>query len=61
MRLVIQRVLSASVSVAGIEISRIGAGLLILLGLHRDDNVKTVRKWAEKAVKVRLWPEIVAL
>ena len=38
MRAVIQRVSQAAVSVDGSEISRIGHGLLILLGVERGDD-----------------------
>jgi D-aminoacyl-tRNA deacylase len=38
MRTVIQRVLSASVSIDGRIVSEIGAGVAVLLGLHRDDT-----------------------
>ncbi len=38
MRLVIQRVKSASVSVSGRLVSSIGGGLVALVGLHEDDR-----------------------
>ena len=37
MRVVVQRVRSASVSVDGAEVSRIGRGLLVLIGLREGD------------------------
>jgi len=39
MRALVQRVCSASVSVDGVEVSRIGRGLLVLVGL-RDGDVE---------------------
>ena len=38
MRALVQRVSSASVSVDGELVSEIGAGLLVLLGVSRDDT-----------------------
>ncbi|KAL4439119.1 hypothetical protein ABPG74_008894 [Tetrahymena malaccensis] len=58
MRLIIQRVLEAGVKVNGEFISKIGPGICILLGLHRGDNAELVDKWAEKALKLKLWPEM---
>lgn len=46
----------ASVSVNGKLINQIGPGIVILLGLQNKDNLKTVKKWAEKAVKLKMWP-----
>ncbi len=39
MRLVLQRVLSASVVVDGKTISKIGKGLLCLVGIHEKDDL----------------------
>ena len=38
MKAVIQRVLSASVNISGIEIGAINQGFLILLGIEKDDS-----------------------
>ncbi|EGR31022.1 hypothetical protein IMG5_119340 [Ichthyophthirius multifiliis] len=57
MRLIIQRVLSAGVKVDGEFISQIGPGICILLGLHKGDSLKHVDKWAEKVLKLKLWPQ----
>lgn len=58
MRLVIQRVLESSVSVDGKEISRIGKGILVLLGITQGDNPELVKKYVAKLLKLRIWPEI---
>lgn len=58
MRIIIQRVIEASVSVGGKEISRIGKGLLVLLGITHKDDVKLAEKMAKKLLRIRLWDEI---
>mmetsp|Transcript_10316 Transcript_10316/g.14151 ORF Transcript_10316/g.14151 Transcript_10316/m.14151 type:complete len:159 (+) Transcript_10316:56-532(+) len=55
MKLVIQRVTSASVSVDGKAISRIGRGVLVLLGIHRIDTIECVDNLARKLCNIRLW------
>lgn len=55
MRIVLQRVKSASVTVAGEEISSIGSGLLLLVGVAQDDG-KTEADWlAEKVAGLRIF------
>lgn len=57
MRCIIQRVLNASVTVGGNKISKINKGLLVLVGVHRDDT-KADREWlARKILNLRLWPD----
>lgn len=46
MRLVIQKVVNASVRVNNKLISEIGTGMVILLGICREDNIETTNKWA---------------
>lgn len=58
MRIIIQRVLDASVTVAGKEISRIGKGLLVLLGITHNDDFKLAEKMAKKLLKIRVWDEV---
>lgn len=55
MRAVIQRVLEAAVFIDGREISRIGAGLLVLLGVEDGDTVADVEWLSGKVVKMRLF------
>ena len=57
MRLVIQRVSQASVSVDGDEISAIGNGLLILLGIRDGDNEETAQKLADKTAELRIFTD----
>ena len=57
MRLVIQRVREASVSIDGKEISRIGQGLLIFLGIGMEDTGKEVEYWARKVVNLRIFSD----
>jgi D-tyrosyl-tRNA(Tyr) deacylase len=57
MRAVIQRVSSASVRIANGPFVEIGAGLLILLGIARDDAPADCRWLAEKIVSLRLFAD----
>jgi D-tyrosyl-tRNA(Tyr) deacylase len=57
MRVVLQRVLSASVSVDGIVSGSIGCGYLLLVGLAAGDDESTVRRLATDVAKARLMPD----
>lgn len=57
MRAVVQRVRGASVAVDGEEISRIGRGLAILLGVGKEDDVKDVNFLAEKIANMRIFED----
>jgi len=54
MRLVIQRVSKASVSVGGKVIGNIGRGLFVLVGVGEEDNEKRAEELAEKLSKLRV-------
>jgi len=54
MKIVLQRVLSASVSVEGNIIGTIGPGYLLFVGLAAGDDEATVRKLAVDVSKARL-------
>jgi len=54
MKVVLQRVLSASVSVEGIITGKIGPGYLLLVGLATSDGETTVRRLAADVSKARL-------
>ena len=57
MRAVIQRVLEAAVTVNGREVSRIGTGLLVLLGVEQDDTSADAHWLCAKTVKMRIFPD----
>lgn len=57
MKLVIQRVTHASVSVDGNIIGKIGKGYMVLIGIGRDDTEETVRKAADKMLKLRIFED----
>ena len=57
MRAVLQRVRSASVTVDGVEVSRIGPGLLVLIGVARDDGPDDCRYIAQKTVEARVFED----
>jgi D-tyrosyl-tRNA(Tyr) deacylase len=54
MKVILQRVLSASVSVDGNITGTIGPGYLLLVGLAAGDNEATVRRLAADVSKARL-------
>ena len=55
MRLVVQRVSSAAVTVAGERIAGIGTGLLVLAGVGRDDSDEAARRLAAKVAALRIF------
>ena len=57
MRAVIQRVMEACVKTEGVEIARIGRGMLVLLGIGSEDSVDDARYLAEKTVYLRIFPD----
>lgn len=57
MRLVIQRVSSASVRVEGETVGSIGRGLLVLVGIERGDSPSRVRVAAEKLAGLRIFED----
>ncbi len=56
MRVVLQRVSSASVSVAGELSGAIGQGYLLLCGWEKGDNQAQCDRLAERIPRLRLWP-----
>ena len=54
MRAVVQRVKLASVSVQGNMVGSIGKGILVLLAIHKDDDLPRLEWMAEKLVKLRI-------
>ena len=57
MRIVIQRVRHASVSIGGEVHSRIGAGFLILLGVCEDDSSEDVEWLVRKVLALRVFDD----
>lgn len=57
MKLVIQRVLNASVSVDNKIIGKINKGLLIFLGIEQTDTEDMLEKYAQKLVKMRIFED----
>ena len=57
MRALVQRVSRAAVSVDGREVSRIGPGLLVLLGVTHDDRPEDADALADKVRALRVFPD----
>ncbi len=57
MRAIIQRVQKASVTVSGKRIADIGNGLLILLGVGKEDNNEKAQLLAEKISHLRIFSD----
>jgi D-tyrosyl-tRNA(Tyr) deacylase len=55
MRAVIQRVAEASVSISGLTRSRIGPGLLILLGIEDSDEKEDIEWLSGKIARLRIF------
>jgi D-aminoacyl-tRNA deacylase len=56
-RALVQRVSEASVTVDGTEISRIGPGLLVLLGVRRGDTEAEADRIAAKLLALRIFED----
>eukprot|EP01102_Stenamoeba_stenopodia_P001422 TRINITY_DN11234_c0_g1_i2.p1 TRINITY_DN11234_c0_g1~~TRINITY_DN11234_c0_g1_i2.p1 ORF type:complete len:216 (+),score=45.24 TRINITY_DN11234_c0_g1_i2:23-649(+) len=56
MRAIIQRVLNAAVVVDGVEVSSIGKGILVLVGITSTDTKADSSFIARKILSLRLWP-----
>jgi D-tyrosyl-tRNA(Tyr) deacylase len=56
-RAVVQRVSSASVTVAGERVAAIGEGLLVLLGVAHDDDEALADRLADKVRALRIFPD----
>ena len=55
MRLLLQRVARASVSVQGLEVGSIGKGLLVLVGVAREDSQEDIRYLSDKLLNLRIF------
>ncbi|MGY1814823.1 D-aminoacyl-tRNA deacylase [Blastococcus sp. SYSU D00820] len=56
MRAVVSRVTSAAVTVDGAVVGEIGAGLLALVGVGREDDAARARAMARKIAELRILP-----
>lgn len=57
MRALVQRVSRAAVRVDGRPVAEIGPGLLVLLGIARDDDVRMADRLAHKVRALRVFPD----
>ena len=57
MRALLQRVSRASVSIGAEVIGRIGPGLVVLLGVSREDTEQEVRYVVDKSVNLRIFSD----
>lgn len=57
MRAVIQRVKECAVSVEGRKVGRIGHGMLVLLGVHRQDTDAVAKDLARKISYLRIFED----
>lgn len=57
MKVLLQRVSRASVSIGGAKVGEIGPGLVALVGIARGDSEKGARYLAEKMVNLRIFPD----
>ena len=55
MKVVIQRVSKASVTIEGVKLASIGNGLLILLGIVEDDTQEDIKWLSNKIVNLRVF------
>ena len=57
MRVLIQRVTRASVSVAGETVGKIGSGFLLLVGITHNDTPEQVTQMAQKVANLRIFDD----
>ncbi|MGO2133839.1 MAG: D-aminoacyl-tRNA deacylase [Marinobacter sp.] len=57
MKGLVQRVSKASVDVDGREISRIGAGILLFLGVERGDGQNEAKELCRRVLSYRIFPD----
>ena len=57
MKALIQRVKRASVTVDGVKISEISKGVLVFLGVEKDDEKENAEKLADKIYKLRIFED----
>ena len=57
MRALLQRVSQAAVAVEGVRIAAIGHGLLVFVGVYRDDDEAAATRLAERTLAARLFAD----
>ena len=57
MKALVQRVKEAAVDVAGERVGEIGQGMLVLLGLDKDDDEAAAQKMLDKVLAYRLFAD----
>ena len=57
MKVLLQRVTAASVSVAGKEVGRIGRGLVVFVGVAVGDTERDVRYLVQKSLELRIFED----
>lgn len=57
MKALIQRVKSASVTIDGEMYSKIGKGLLVFLGVEKEDTVENCEKLSQKVLNLRIFED----
>jgi D-aminoacyl-tRNA deacylase len=57
MRIVLQRVKNASVTINGTITGSINSGILVLLGIHKDDTTSQADQLADKCMDLRIFPD----
>lgn len=57
MKILVQRVAHASVAVDGVVVARIGAGLLLFVGVECGDTAQQARAAASKMATLRIFPD----
>jgi len=57
MKLVIQRVSEAEVTIDRSSVGKIGTGLLVLLGIHQSDLPETTKRYVDKLVNLRIFED----
>lgn len=57
MKVLLQRVTEARVTVAGEEVGAIGAGVLALVGVEKDDNTDKANRLAQRVAGYRLFAD----
>jgi D-tyrosyl-tRNA(Tyr) deacylase len=57
MRVLLQRVQSANVEIDQVRVAEIDYGMLLLVGIHGDDDLQIVEKMCRKIIQLRIFPD----